>query len=508
MNWESKLPQFPEPFWRDTTKLPSFQSLREDTTADVVIVGGGITGLTTAYRLSKEGVKVVLLEAGKLLNGTTGHTTAKITAQHGLIYDEFIQHFGVEKAKQYYNANSEALNFINKTTKELHIDCDLIQDDAYIYTNDDSYISKIEKEAEAYRKLGISGEMVSSMPLEVEMKRALVMKDQAQFHPLKYFKTLIQSMIDKGTRIFEHTTVDDIEKGTNPTVVTKSGHRVTCNYVVVGSHFPFYDGKGFYFTRMYSERSYLLAARTKKKYPGAMYITAEEPTRSLRYTPYEGENLVIIGGENHKTGHGTNTMKHYEELATYGDSLFEIEGIVNRWSAQDLTTLDKLPYIGTITENTPNIFVATGYRKWGMTNGTSAGLILSDLIVNGNSPYEELFSPSRFYTDPSLKQLIKQNSDVAGHFIAGKLDMTHQKIEELQNNEGAVVKVNGQRAGCYKDINGKLHIVDTTCTHMGCEVEWNDGERTWDCPCHGSRFSFDGNVIEGPAKKPLKRIDI
>ncbi|MFZ3591083.1 FAD-dependent oxidoreductase [Bacillus sp. DJP31] len=505
-NWESKLPQFPEPYWRDTTKLPSFAKLSEDMSVDVAIIGGGISGITTAYLLSKQGLKVALIEAGKLLNGTTGHTTAKVTAQHGLIYDEFIQHFGEEKAKLYYEANTEALHFIKRTAHELRIDCDFIEDDAYIYTNSDQYVSKMEKEAEAYLKLGIPGEKVSSMPLDLEMKTAIVMKEQGQYHPLKFLKVLVDEIIANGGVLFEHTTASEVQKGTNPIVTTRDGHHITCNYLVSCSHFPFYDGMGFYFTRMYAERSYLLAIRTKKKYPGGMYITAESPTRSLRYTPYNGENLVIVAGDEHKTGHGTDTMKHYKNLAIFGEEHFGIEEIVNRWSAQDLTTLDKVPYIGFIKKDSPNILVATGYRKWGMTNGTASGLLLSNLILKKDSPYQELYSPSRFYSDPSIKKFITHNADVAGHFVSGKVGMVHKKIEELQNDEGSVVKVNGQRAGCYKDANGKLHIVDTTCTHLGCEVEWNNGERTWDCPCHGSRFSYEGQVVEGPADQPLKKI--
>lgn len=507
MNWENKLPQFPEPYWRDTVKLPSFPKLTQDKKVDVAIVGGGISGITAAYILTKQGVNVTLIEADKLLNGTTGHTTAKITAQHDIIYDEFISHMGEEKARLYYEANNDALNFIKKTTRELHIDCDFIEDDAYVYTNSEEKLSKLQKEAAAYSRLNITGGLVNSMPLDIEMKSAIVMKNQAQYHPLKFMKVLVEKITEAGGSIHEHTTATDVEPGNHPVVTTREGHKITCDYLIAGSHFPFYD-KGFYFTRMYAERSYLLGLKTKKSYPGGMYLSAETPKRSIRYTPFNGENLVIVAGEKHKTGHGSNTFKHYEHLAEFGDQLFGIEEVVNRWSAQDLTTLDKLPYIGAMNKDTPNIFVATGYRKWGMTNGTAAGMLLSDIILQKQNPYEQLYTPSRFNADPSIKQFISQNVDVAGHFVAGKIGMVDKKVEELQNNEGAVVKVNGKRAGCYKDVNGKLHIVDTTCTHLGCEVEWNDGERTWDCPCHGSRFSFEGNVVEGPADKPLKKVHL
>jgi glycine/D-amino acid oxidase-like deaminating enzyme/nitrite reductase/ring-hydroxylating ferredoxin subunit len=500
------LPSSLEPYWRTSVELPSFPKLEEDIHTDVAIIGGGISGITTAYLLAKNGVRVTLLEADRLLNGTTGHTTAKITAQHDIIYDELINHLGQEKAKLYYEACMEALRFIRSTIEQEAIDCDFIEQDAYIYTNSSSSLTKLINEWKAYEKLGIDGAFVESIPLPIPVKAAVVMKNQAQFHPLKYLTKLVDAVVQAGGKIYEYTPAADIEQGQALTVVTRDKKRVTCEHVIICSHFPFYDG-GFYFSRMYAERSYVLAAKIAEQYPGGMYLSADNPKRSVRYTTMNGENLILIGGENHKTGQGVPTMQHYEALQSFASQLFTVTDIPYRWSAQDLTTLDKVPYIGNMTAGTPNIYVATGYRKWGMTNGTIAGLLLSDLVMGRDNRYRDLYTPSRFYADPSVKHFLTQNLDVAKHLIEGKVEVVVRNPEDLANGEGAVVVVNGKRSGAYKDENGTLFIVDTTCTHMGCELEWNSGDRTWDCPCHGSRFSIHGDVVEGPAKYPLNKIE-
>ncbi|RKQ37598.1 FAD-dependent oxidoreductase [Oceanobacillus halophilus] len=503
-----QLPKFPEPSWRDTVKLPSFPSIKENVEADVGIVGGGITGITAAYLLSKQNKKVVLLDAGELLNGTTGHTTAKITAQHGLIYDEFISHFGIEKASLYYEAATEAKKFIEETVSELGIECDFNQEDAYIYTNSDSYILQLQKEKKAYDEIGIKSELVDEIPLNIPVKSALIMKNQAQFHPLKFLKALVEACVKNGVQFFENTTAVDIEYNKEPAILTREGKRITCNHIIVASHFPFYDKQSFYFSRMYPERSYVVAVTSDEKYPGGMYINAESPTRSIRSTKDDGKELWLIGGENHKTGQGKSTMDHYEALQKFAEDHFHVQQMEYRWSAQDLTTLDKMPYIGPITENEEAVLVATGFRKWGMTNGTIAAKVLTDRILNEENKYQELYSPSRFQADPAVKKFMEINADVAKHLIKGKLEYTGSNIDNLKADDATVIRVKGKRTGVYKDSEEKLHMVDTTCTHLGCEVKWNSGDRTWDCPCHGSRFSYTGDVIEGPAKKPLPKREI
>ncbi len=502
------MPDHPEPYWRDSVDLPSFPTLENDLHVDVAIVGGGISGITTAYQLSKEGLKVAILEADVLLNGTTGHTTAKITAQHGAIYNEFIAHLGEDKARLYYEAANDALQFIQNLVTEENIDCDFSTEDAYLYTTTNRGVTKLEKENAAYKTLGIEGGLVDSIPLKLPVKSALVMKNQAQFHPLKYLAHLVNTIVENGGKIFEHTVAVDIKDQQKPVIMTRNDASVTADHVVVASHFPFYDGGGLYFSRMYVERSYILAAKVKKEEcPDGMYLSVDSPSRSLRYTMRDGEKLALLGGEEHKTGQGVNTQYHYDALEQYGMELFSQCEIQYRWSAQDMVTLDKVPYIGKISRTHRNIYVATGYRKWGMTNGTQAGLLLSDLIMQRDNRYESLYRPSRFIADPSVKKFITHNADVAKQLLQGKFDKSELHPDDVDVDESAVVTVNGKRAGAYRDKEGQLHVVDTTCTHMGCEVHWNHGERTWDCPCHGSRYSYKGEVMEGPAKKPLKKLE-
>lgn len=501
-----KMPQYPEPYWREES-LPAFEKLSGDAQTEIGIVGGGITGITAGYLLAKEGFKVTILEAGNILNGTTGHTTAKVTAQHGLIYDELISHFGEEKTRLYYEASNNAIEFIRNTASEKQIDCDFSNEDAIIYAISDKYAKKVEKEWEAYEKLGINGQLTDTIPFNISTKAVLAMHNQAQFHPLKYLKRLLKDFIDLGGTVYENTTAVNVEEGGLPDIVTREGHRLKCKFVISASHFPFADMKGFYFARLYPERSYVLGVKTNTDFPGGMYYSADSPTRSLRYTPYNGEKLILVSGDSHKTGHGIDTMQHYEALESFAEEVLGITEFPYRWSAQDLYTLDKVPYIGPITSKNKNIFVATGFRKWGMTNSTASALLIKDLIMKKENPYAELFSPSRFKADPSIKKFITTNTDVAGQLIKGKLEFVPKETKDLKNDEGGVVMIKGKRTGAYKDPDGHLHLVDTTCTHMGCECEWNHGDRTWDCPCHGSRFSYDGAVVEGPAEKPLKKVE-
>ncbi|WP_090823444.1 FAD-dependent oxidoreductase [Paenibacillus sp. yr247] len=488
--------------------MPQFPSLTEDLKADVVVVGAGITGITTAYLLAKRGLKVVVLNAGRILEGTTGSTTAKVTVQHDLIYSEFLSHLGEEKTRLYYDANQEALQFVKNIVNELSIDCQLSEEDAYVYTSNNAYIRKIQDEYKAYTKLNIPGAYVETTSLPFETKAAVRMSGQAQFNPVPFLIRFLQEIIKMGGLIFEHTTVVGASQERPSIVKTKQGSQVVCDYVVVSSHFPFNDRKGLYFSRLHAEKSYVLAVRTEKAYPGGMYISAEEPKRSLRSLLIHGEPAILIGGEGHKTGQGICTFDHYENLQKFGEESFGIKEILYRWSAQDIFTLDKIPYIGQQVSDVPNHLIATGFRKWGMTTSMVAAMLNTNLIMGEGSPYEEVFTPRRFHADPSIKTFVMQNANVAMHLIAGKLDLVTKQPEELAFDEGSVVRVHGKRAGAYRESDGKLHVVDTTCTHLGCEVEWNEAERTWDCPCHGSRYSFQGDVIEGPAKKALTKIQL
>lgn len=503
-----KMPQFPLSYWRDSVDLPDFPKLEKSLKADVGIVGAGITGITAAYLLAKQNIKVVLIEAGEILTGTTGHTTAKITAQHGFIYDTLIQNFGVEKASLYYKAQQEAMKSIKKWIQNEEISCDFENEAAYLFTDEKEKLQSLEKEQKAYDQLNIPYEYSQKMPLDIPHKAALIMKNQAQFHPVKYLHQLLEVAIRKGVQVFEDTTAIDIEYNKRPAIVTKENHRIVCDKVIQATHYPFHDGQGFYPVRMYPERSYILGVKTSKNYPGGIYINIESPTRSLRKVTLEDEDLWLIVGENHKTGQGKPTIEHYYALEDFARAQFPITQIPYRWSAQDLTTLDQLPYIGPVSKGRSSVFVATGYRKWGMTNGTIAAKIITDEIIDEENVYKDLFLPSRFHAEPMIRQFIQSNTDVAKHLIQGKIEFTKDLVDSLKPDEATITRVKGMRTGVYKDFENQLHAVDTTCKHMGCEVNWNSGERTWDCPCHGSRYSYTGEVLEGPAKEPLNKVDL
>ena len=496
-------------FHTNQEELP-LNALQNDLETEVVIVGAGIVGIMTAFRLMNKGVNVVLVEASEVINGTTGHTTAKITAQHGLIYDKLIKSIGEDNAKLYYEANMQGLKYIHSLYTEEAIDCDYEEQDAILYAETDTYEQKVRSEFEAYQRLGIPGKLVEELPLPFTIKNAIIMPKQAQFHPVKFLSHLLNLFVKKGGQVFAHTpveTIQDVDEGPLQ-IKTKNGHTLYCNKVVIASHYPFYDMQGLYFSRLSPKRSYIVAAEIKEEAPSGMYISADQPTRSIRHTKDGEKTLMLFGGEDHKTGQSEHPLKHYEALKDFAERYYTVKELPYRWSAQDLETLDYVPYIGPYSSAKDHIYVATGFAKWGMSNGALAALILSDLVRGKENPYADLFTPTRSETNiQSAGKFIKENANVAKELIKGKLTDKDIRPDDLKPDEGSIVTFNGKRAGAYRDCEGKLCVVDTTCTHMGCEVKWNDGERSWDCPCHGSRFSPDGEVLEGPAVKPLKRLN-
>lgn len=506
---QPSLPKTTESYWRASVDVPAYEKLTHNIQVDIGIVGGGITGITAAYLLSRQGFTVCLVDSGTFFSGTTGNTTAKITVQHGLIYDELVKHFGLENAQKYYQSNQEAHQFIEKKIKEYKIACHYTKDDAYLYAESAQFQEQLETEYVAYEKLHISSEVITTTALPFKVKNAIVMKDQAYFHPLYYLQTLLEKCEMNNVQLFENTRAITVEYTKNPSIITEDNHRITCRYVIQASHYPFYDGTGFYPIKMYADRAYVIAAKTKKVISG-MYINAETPTRSIRPALVNGEQVLLFAGENHKTGQSkVPMMNHYSSLSNFANTHFTVEHIPFRWSAQDYTTLDKIPYIGRVTKHQHNVFVATGFRKWGMTNGTNAAQIITDLILEKENPYAELYSPSRnIALDPSLRKIIMYNADVAKHLVKGKLENPKEKISSLKSNEACVVIIKGNRVGIYKNEKEKLFAVDTTCTHLGCELQWNNAETSWDCPCHGSRFTIEGEIINGPAEKPLRKIKL
>lgn len=495
------------PYWITSTADTNYPILDTDIEVDVAIVGGGLVGIMSAYFLKDEGINIALIDAGKIAKGTTGHTTAKITSQHNLIYDKIKKSMGADGAKQYADANESAIKLISDIVSSENIDCDFQWRDAYIYTEDEKYIPKIQKEAEAAVSAGIKAEYLDQIPLPFSVLAALRFMGQAQFHPRKFALAIADSLINSGHSIYEGTRAVDIKEGKISEVLTSTGKRIKGKNIIIASHYPFYDGKGMYFARMQAIRSYIIGFTIEGEFPQGMYVTAKNtPSRSLRSHPFEGGELVLIGGEHHKTGHGESTNVHYDNIRAFANKTFTVKEELYRWSAQDYTTLDYIPYVGRLTSKTPNIYVATGFKKWGMTNSIVAALIMKDLIIKGESKWEEVYNPQRTNIVASSVNFLAQNADVAYQLISGKLESPDDNID-IKNGEGKVVEYKGKRTGAYRDHKGNLHLLDITCSHMGCELQWNDAEKTWDCPCHGSRFKYNGDIVEGPALHRLKNPD-
>lgn len=492
----------PHPFWMASTSLIDYPALNEDLKLDVAIVGGGMTGLLCAYLLNQKGVKTAIIEADRILQGTTGHTTAKITSQHGLIYNKVKNQISEEIARQYAEANESAIRMIETIATENNIQCDFVPQSAYVYTLEDAYVDKIYDEANVASTFGIAATYLEEIPLPFPIKAAVRFDNQAQFHPRKFLLALAKNFTQSGGQLFEQSRVIDIEENGNYVLTTAQGKKVFADKVIIASHYPFYNKHGLYFSRIYTERSYVVAIKAKDNYPGGMYITAEDPGRSLRSQSSDNGDLIFVGGEHHKTGQGEETVKHYDALVDFANKNYTVMDIPYRWSTQDCMTLDGLPYVGHFTSDTPNLYIATGYGKWGMTNSMASSTILRDLIVDGKSAWQDAYNPSRETIIASAKSFIVENLNVADKLIEGKISPLPQKVD-IKPGEGKIIEANGQRAGAYRDEQGLLHVVDTTCTHMGCELNWNSAEKSWDCPCHGSRFSIEGDVIEGPALRPL-----
>ncbi|HEX3031324.1 MAG TPA: FAD-dependent oxidoreductase [Bacillota bacterium] len=508
-----KTPEFtdpPQPFWLDSSSPTSYEELTTDIKADIAIVGGGLVGITTAYLLRQQGLKVVILEADRILQGTTGHTTAKLTSQHDIIYSELVKNLGQEKAKQYADANEQTIKFVEDLIYKEKIQCDFSGQAAYIFTQSDDYLDKLQQEAEAASSLGLLASLTHHCPLPFPVKAALRFDGQAQFHARKFALGLVERISGEDCPIFENTRVVDVHEGVPCTLITEKGHKVQADNVVVATHFPFYGSNQFYFARLEPSRSYVLGITTRAEFPGGMYLSAETPTHSLRSTPFQAKNekkdLILIAGEEHRPGEGPDTNLHYRNLLDFARKHYPSVEVHYRWSTQDYTTLDKVPYVGLLNSGISNIYVATGFRKWGMTNGITAARIISDLIVRGENPWAEVYNPSRFEADPMIKNFVTTNFEVAKHLIGDKLSAVPDEGEPAAG-EAKVVARNGEKIGLYKDRKGKIHAVDITCTHMGCDLMWNAAELSWDCPCHGSRFTYEGEIIEGPALKSLRTHD-
>ena len=484
---------------------PAFPELDAEVRADVAVIGGGIVGITTGLLLSEAGVSVVLLESDRLVHGVTGHTTAKVTSQHGLIYDRLRSDFGLDAARAYGEANETALAWIADRVERDGIECDFRRRAAYAYATSSSERSQVESEADAAAAAGLPARMADTVPLPFAVEGAVRFDGQAEFHVRRYLLALVDALTAAGCRIFEHTRAVEVDSHRQPAVVKTAGGRVVADQVVVATHYPFLD-RSLAFARVHPERSYAIVCRIAGPPPECMFISAGSPTRSVRAVPVAGEELLLVGGEGHRTGTGGDTNERYRRLEAFAREHWNVRSVDYRWSAQDNTTVDHVPYVGRLNPREQRVLMATGFAKWGMTGGTAAALLLADLLIGRDNAWASLLDPNRLTLRASAPRLVTENLQAGLRFVGDRLTKPGRRAaEDLLPGEGDIARLHGERVAAYRDEDGTLHAVSPTCTHLGCQVNFNAAERTWDCPCHGSRFAPDGAVLQGPAVHRLER---
>jgi glycine/D-amino acid oxidase-like deaminating enzyme/nitrite reductase/ring-hydroxylating ferredoxin subunit len=487
-------------YWLDSTQRTNYAPLEGDATVDVAIIGGGIAGLTTALLLKEEGKRVAVVEADRIVEGITAFTTAKVTALHGLIYDHLVRNFDEDTARLYAEANQAAVELIASQVKQYNINCDFLRTAAYTYTTDESEVQQIEAEVEAARKAGLAAEFVRESSLPFPILGAIKLENQAQFHPRKYLLGLAQLIDCDGSHVWEQTQALKVEEG-EPCRVTTNRGVITADKVVMATHFPFEDPAA-YFARMEPHRSYVLAVTLDGPAPDGMYITPDSSHTIRRQQMDDGRELLLVGGEGHKTGKADDTQERYARIEAWARKHFPVREVLYSWSTQDYETFDRIPFIGLAGPLSNHLYVATGFKGWGMTSGTLAGLILCQTLTGHESPWAKVFNPNRVELT-GIASMVKANLEVAKDFVVDHLSRSHR--EEIAPGEACIVKTDDGEEAVYRDPSGTVHAVSPICTHMGCKVHWNPAELSWDCPCHGSRFGFDGAVLEGPAQKPLEK---
>ncbi|EOU1465112.1 FAD-dependent oxidoreductase [Clostridium perfringens] len=472
--------------WSESCKFRKREALNKDIKTDVLVIGAGIAGILTAYMLKQKGRDVVLIDAAEIASGNTKNTTAKITSQHDLIYSKLIAEFGEEKARQYAKANELAIKKYKEIIEDKRIECDFEEKPAYVYSLNE--IDVLKEEVEAAKNLGIDAEFVDEANLPFKINGAVKFNNQAQFNPLKFLKGISNELI-----IYENTRALEIKEN----LVVTSGGNITANNIVVATHYPIMNAPGYYFMKMHQERSYVLALENTSEIDG-MYIDLNKEGYSFRTY----NNLLLLGGISHRTGENEEGGS-YDELRKVAKRLYPKAKEKYYWSAQDCMTIDGIPYIGRYSSETSNIYVATGFNKWGMTSSMVSAMIISDMILEKENDFSEIFSPRRFDLSLSINNIANDLIETAKNFIAQKVYIPSSEIEHIKNGHGGIIEYNGEKVGIYKNKEGKEFFVSTKCTHLGCQLSWNADELTWDCPCHGSRFDYKGRLIGSPATKDL-----
>lgn len=493
------------------TSLPGYSSPDDNILADAIVIGGGMCGLLTAYLLGKRGVDTVLLEADRLFSGQSGRTTAKLTAQHGLIYSELIKSFGREKAREYALANLSAIKTYADIISEHSIDCDMRECDSYIYSRSEG--ERLRREADACKRLGIDCEFTKDTELPFDVDGAVRFGSQACFDPLAFACGLLRNMPD-CVRIYENTMVTEVKESI--CTLRRRGehetepHELTAvaKNIIFCTHFPFVNTHGLYFARMHGEMSYVAALENAPEYDG-LYLgiapekgeTDELSSLSFRSCRQDGKSYLLLGGMGHRTGKNPDGER-YKRLRAAARRLYPDADVVTEWAAQDCMTLDNIPYIGVYSSSSPEgWYTATGFCKWGMTSSMVAAKMLTSKVT-GEEQTMSVFDSVRV----SLKDVgesVKESMTAVGGLVKQNLVLPRAAVDSVPIGSGKRVEIDGESVGVYRETAELYHVVSVKCPHLGCALEWNDDEKTWDCPCHGSRFDFDGKLLDNPAMRDI-----
>jgi glycine/D-amino acid oxidase-like deaminating enzyme/nitrite reductase/ring-hydroxylating ferredoxin subunit len=487
--------------WQRTAPGPGYPRLEGDLDVDVVLVGGGITGITAALRLKEAGLRVVVLDAHTIASGVTGATTAHFTEALDTRYAVLATKFGRNGARLAAQSQRAAIEHVADRVARLGLACDFRKLPAYLYAEPEADQSEIELEYEASRSAGLSVSLLPAAPLPWATGKAVRYEAQATLHPREYVLGLAARIPGDGSHVFEHTRVTDWKDG-EPCEVFTAGGTVRAKSVFLATHEPI--TKVFLQTKVSHYRSYVLALRTRLvDFPDALFFDTEDPYHYIRRFDRDGATWLIVGGEDHKTGQEKDTRRAFQRLERWCDAKFDYEALTDAWSSQVVEPVDGLPFVG-LAPTSHHVYVATGFSGNGMTHGTMSALLVSDLVLGRTNPWADLYKATRMKLLASASEFVRENVDFPAYLVSDRVTSPEAtSVAEIPSGEGRIVQVGGRKLAVYRDEEGSLSALSPVCTHLYCHVNWNSAERSWDCPCHGSRFDTEGEIIEGPAVHAL-----